>query len=74
MKTRYRFIHFVQSSNGPWACHNNKTGDLLGVVHFYHLWRQHVWRQSGPEGVFSADCLQDIADFIGQLDKPESIK
>jgi hypothetical protein len=35
MKTSYRFIHFVQSARGPWACRNNKTGVLLGVVHFF---------------------------------------
>jgi hypothetical protein len=70
MKTSYRFIHFVQSARGPWACRNNKTGVLLGVVHFYHPWRRYVWQQSGPEGVFSADCLTDIAHFMSQLEKP----
>jgi hypothetical protein len=69
MKTRYRFIHFVQSNTGNWACNNNKNGCLLGVVHFYQPWKQYVWQQAGPDGVFSADCLQDIAHFMGQLEK-----
>jgi hypothetical protein len=70
MKTSYRFIHFVQSARGPWACRNNKTGVLLGVVHFYHPWKQYVWQQAGPDRVFSADCLTDIAHFMSQLEKP----
>lgn len=73
MKTRYRFIHFTERT-GPdgafWECANNRNGCVLGYCNHYPSWNQWVFEQSGPGVVFSADCLQDIAHFMGQLPKP----
>lgn len=75
MKTRYRFIHFTEhkrpSLHGvQWGCHNNKSGEVMGTCLYYPPFRQWVFSQGGPDYVFSADCLQDIAHFMGQLPKP----
>lgn len=43
----------------------------MGTVGFYATWKQWVFSQNGPEFVFSADCLTDIAHFMGQLPKPK---
>lgn len=72
IKTRYRFIHFTQDTQEPrkWHCRNNKQPDYtMGVVGFYYQWKQWIFTQSGPDYVFSADCLRDIAHFMEQLPK-----
>lgn len=73
MKTRYRFIHFVEwpgTDGVHWDCVNNKSAVVLGSCSYYPTWRQWTFSQAGPDCVFSADCLQDIASFMGQLPKP----
>ena len=75
MNTSYRFIHFIQHGehNGKpmWECRNNKdSGIKLGIVFWYPTWKQYCFTQDGPNVVFSADCLTDIAHFMGQLPKP----
>ena len=71
MKTRYRFIHFVEEGRqGVWACRNNKSGDRIGVVLFYQPLKQWVWQQPVLWSRFDDDCLLDIAHFMNQLKKP----
>lgn len=65
MKTRYKYIHFVQKSV-IWYCLNNKTDDILGVISHFREWRKWIF-EAGRGTIYSADCLLDIADFIGQL-------
>jgi hypothetical protein len=70
MKTRYRFINFIdwpRPEGTVWDCVNNKSAVVLGQCCFYKPWKQWVFSQHGPDCVFSADCLQDIAHFMGQL-------
>jgi len=70
MKTHYQFIHFEQKAETKttycWSCKNNKNGAQLGEVRWYPQWRQWCYFPT-IEAVYSADCLKDIQDFIGQL-------
>jgi hypothetical protein len=75
MKTRYRYIHFVEPEPEPddyWLCMTNSSPtDCLGVIEYFKPWKK--W-QFAPkvETAFTADCLQDIAHFMGQLQKPDA--
>ncbi len=71
VRTEYEFIRFEEIENpgkktGCWDCVNKKYGAPLGVIGWYGGWRQYVF-QPLPDCEFSAGCLRDIADFIGQL-------
>lgn len=69
MKTRYRFIHFEQTSGGIWLCYANKGNYELGFCEPYPKW--HQWQFAPERGAFfTSDCLTDIAHFLGQLEKP----
>ena len=57
MKTRFKFINFDEVIKNEWTCFTNKGNDILGAVTFY------------IDGVFSADCLRDIAEFMEGLNK-----
>jgi len=65
-KTRYKFIHFKELSTF-WDCRNNRTDGSLGKVYYLETWRQYVFAPVG-DCIFSQDCLEDIIDFIKQLD------
>lgn len=65
MKTKYRFIEFIDKG-GYWQCRNRRHADLLGVVEMYSPWRQYVFEPIGGS-VFSVDCMQDIIHFIEQI-------
>ena len=74
MKTEYPYIRFVQRPNNPerkteiWDCQNVRHGHELGVIRWDGGWRQYIFAPaiySMP--IFSAGCLADIQDFIGQL-------
>ena len=76
MKTKYKFIQFVQINsekiNEVWSCRNNKSGYELGCIMWNGSWQQYCYIPSNKEGVlvdYSSDCLEDIADFIKQLKK-----
>ena len=65
MKTRYLFIHFRKPiSSWLWHCYSNQNDVELGYVSSK---RRFV---PSPATEFSADCLTDIAHFMGQLPKP----
>ena len=71
IKTRYKFIHF-QDMGTEWVCFNNKSMDVLCTVEFYKPWKQYVC--SFSEGVvFSAGCLDDMSNFVKQLEKGENL-
>ena len=74
MKKEYQYIRFVQRPSiaerktSIWDCRNIRHGDLLGIIRWDGAWRQYVFAPttiSSP--IFSAGCLADIQDFIGQL-------
>jgi len=70
MKTRYKFIYFEKEDTGGgrerWYCLNNRSGNQLGEVCWYAGWKRWVF-QPETAAEFSADCLTDIADFMGRL-------
>lgn len=72
MIKRYKHIHFTYwkegSCNEYWYCINNKSGDRLGIVLFYKDWNQFVYSPSDGS-IYSADCLEDIAEFLRELNK-----
>lgn len=76
MKTEYRYVHFVDMSGDEyqyWNCVNTKHGDILGFVAIYDPWNQWCYFP-GEDVVYSSECLDDIADFLRQLndgDKPK---
>ena len=76
MKTKYKYIHFNETVKGTWYCYNNKTESDLGCVEYYKRWKQWVWvwgriGEFEQDRVFNGQCLEDIIDFLGQLNKGE---
>ena len=69
MKTKYRHIHFVSDEDKSWACFDNKTQDGLGWVSYYLPWEKYVVDFINPDCVFDENCLNDIIDFLNQLNK-----
>lgn len=72
LKTRYRWIHFEKVDEWYWWCANNKSGDILARVEWYHPWKQWIMACTGDSVVFSHDCLTDIADFLRQLNEADT--
>ena len=75
MKTKYKFVHFEALPAGThrqkWACLNDRTNDILGVIEYYPYWEQYVI--DFKEGcVFNNQCLRDIADFLTQLNSTKT--
>ncbi len=66
MKTKYKFIEFVEGIKGEWTCWNSKSGDYLGLVSFNKKWKEFELAFE-PNIVFTVDCLVDAAAFISQL-------
>lgn len=70
IKTEYKFIRFKWVEDKPktsvWLCLNNNSDSGLGVVRWETRWRQYCYFPLGTT-LYSAGCLNDIADFINQL-------
>ncbi len=76
MKTKYQYIHFkeiedlagrnISGQKLQWACLNNRSKDILGLVEYYSTWKQHAI-DFKETCVFNAQCLRDIVDFLTQL-------
>lgn len=71
MKTEYRYIGFDDISPKArrtrlYLCKNRRHNAALGIVQWNAPWRQYVF-EPNECCIFSADCLADIQDFIGQL-------
>ncbi len=78
MKTEYQYIYirFVQKVSALgitsiWNCLNAKSGGQIGKVAWYSPWRSYCFFPC-PDTVYSAGCLADIQDFIGQLMRERS--
>jgi len=48
---------------------NKKSGANLGAVEYFGPWKQFVFFAESDLCIFSADCLQDIINFITDLNK-----
>ena len=66
MKTRYRFIHFINIGY-DWYCYtNSKPAKNLGFCEFYQAWKQ--WQFVPSDGTaYTSECCRDIAHFLDQL-------
>ena len=68
MKTRYKFIHFVEvvdMYDQPilWSCRNNQSKEELGEVKWYSAWKQFCYFPTAW-AVYSVSCFEDINDFM----------
>ncbi len=75
MKTKYKYIHFEETPNpnkktSVWYCLNTKSNYDLGLVRWYGAWRQYTFEPSETT-VFNKGCLDDISDFLDQLNKAQ---
>jgi hypothetical protein len=72
MKTQYKYIHFVEIVQDPnhstWSCRTNSGQLELGRTEWYYPWKQYCYSPT-YQAVYSADCLDDISHFMGQLKK-----
>ncbi len=73
MKLTYKWIKFKFYGKNKEHCEcRNKEGELLGTVEYENGWRQFVFDMNylGYAGtMFNFRCLEDIADFLKQLNK-----
>lgn len=71
MKTKYKYIHFTKKQLPllpevcAFECRNNRTKGILGIITIGDFGKWEL--QPEPMTGFTAQCLKDIADFIGQL-------
>ena len=72
MKTDYEYIKFIevnsQGKTSKWDCHNVHHGEKLGEIKWHGAWRQYCYFPT-VQAVYSKGCLNDIADFLTQLNK-----
>lgn len=68
MKTKYKFIHFVEFKKEgiAYTMHNRKSGVAMGAVSYYPPWKQFIV-EFVEDCVFNNQCLRDIADFLDQV-------
>lgn len=76
--TEYKYIWMDEQDNGIkktryWVVRNSKSDDPLGAVEWYVYWRQYCFH-ANAQAVFSAGCLQDIADFCERMNKEQKAK
>ena len=72
MKTLYKYISFKLIEQKPktqvYLCLNNKSQGELGLIKWYPSWRQYCYFPT-VQAVYSSGCLNDIDDFLMQLNK-----
>jgi hypothetical protein len=70
MKTKYNYIHFTcigdTKKTTRWSINNNCTDAFLGEIKWYSAWRTYCFF-TASDTVFNVDCLEDIQNFINQL-------
>ena len=65
----YKYIYFERiGDTGSFYCRSHHGGHL-GNVLYYHNWHQYIFEPESHMAVFSKGCLEDIADFLGRLNK-----
>lgn len=79
MKTKYKYIHFVEaegenktvSGKTAYECKNNKTKTTLAIIFWYQPWKEYCFTQADSNVIFNDGCLIDTIDFIRQLKATE---
>lgn len=71
MKTSYKYISFVESSEPGIAynCINNRSKSVLAYIFYYKQWKEYCFSQANQGMIFNDGCLMDIVNFIQQLNK-----
>jgi hypothetical protein len=64
----YKYLAFVEIQNHKgrsriFECRNKRYQDVLGLIKWYPSWRQYCYFPT-VQAVYSAGCLDDIANFI----------
>lgn len=68
----YKYLRFQKEprpanrKTDVFSCRNKTTGTELGKVKWHGPWRQYCYFPT-VQAVYSAGCLRDIADFMGEL-------
>lgn len=70
MKTRYKYIEFVEEHVGgktrKFFCRNHETGAYIGEIAWAGNWRKYVFFTANGV-MFDSGCLDDISDFLKKL-------
>jgi len=70
MKTEYKYLQFSElistGKTSKWSCQTKNGCHSLGNIKWYGAWRQYCYFPV-VQAVYSAGCLDDIADFLKQL-------
>lgn len=70
----YEYIEMEKLGTSPsgktdvYGVYSVKGHDLLGTVKWFGRWRQYTFFPA-EYSVFSAGCLEDVVDFLGNLKK-----
>lgn len=69
-KTKYMEFWLIEKKpkTNKYEVYNKKSGDVLGWISWYSVWRQYVYEME-YQTVYSHDCLRVIADFLTELNK-----
>ena len=72
MVWEYKYFQVVERRFCQWrglpeyGVENKKHGNQIGVIHWYHPWRQFVLFAE-PDTAWSSDCLTDVQDAIKKI-------
>lgn len=70
MKTKYKYIHFVEFSshnyNFDWMCFKSIDDTIMGTIKFHHRSDQFFYIPSS-ETNHNTECLKDILTFLTQI-------
>ena len=69
--SKNRCLHFVFDQVQSWDCLSTDDGEYLGTVAIF--WRQWCFFPH-DEAIYSSLCLDDIADFLQQLNDGDQPK
>lgn len=78
----YKYVHFNENvewhkgkKRKTYICWGSAGSDCLGEVSYYPRWHQFIFEPSinargcGYSIALSKECLENIADFLGKLNK-----
>ena len=66
MKTKYKYLEFVEGLENEWTVWNHQRDDYLGVIKYNKGWKEYEFLPE-PNTNYTVVCLIDLADFIRQI-------